>query len=79
MTAYDTGELEAPCVRLQCIGFDEMLYTALVAEAAKPPLETAKKSSSSGSQSNKRALEDYEADDDCSRKRRIMNPRKRAS
>ncbi|TFK30556.1 hypothetical protein FA15DRAFT_662534 [Coprinopsis marcescibilis] len=68
--AYDNGELRVPCVQLKCIGFDEELYSALVAEAnASSPTN---KSASSGSQPSKRALDDYEADIDSTRKRRTM-------
>lgn len=28
--AYNTGELLVPCVRLQCVDFDETLYRGLV-------------------------------------------------
>jgi len=60
--AYDNGELAVPCVQIQCVGFDNELYQAMVAESKKW-----KKSSSTSSL--KRGL-DYEADDDCARKRR---------
>ncbi|KAG2023359.1 hypothetical protein CC2G_001021 [Coprinopsis cinerea AmutBmut pab1-1] len=83
MKAYETGELSVPCVMLQCIGFDENLYTALVAQAAKPPASAQwkKTRSSSSSRSNKRALDDYDADqDDSSRhKRRTLTTSRRAS
>ncbi|KAF5377636.1 hypothetical protein D9615_005298 [Tricholomella constricta] len=36
LAAYDTGQLSAPCVRLQCTDFDENLYTALVAAQTEP-------------------------------------------
>ncbi|KAG6845742.1 hypothetical protein H0H87_003796 [Tephrocybe sp. NHM501043] len=40
--AYDRGELSVPCARLQCTGFDESLYHALVAahstlSSSRPP------------------------------------------
>lgn len=31
LAAYGCGELSVPCVRLQCIDFDETLYRALLA------------------------------------------------
>jgi hypothetical protein len=30
LSSYNTGELQIPCVQLQCISFDQPLYTALV-------------------------------------------------
>lgn len=29
--AYDSGELSVPCVKLQCVDFDEELYAGLLA------------------------------------------------
>ncbi|KAG6820375.1 hypothetical protein H0H93_001346 [Arthromyces matolae] len=33
-TAYDSGELVVPCVRLQCTGFNDQLFTSLVSAQA---------------------------------------------
>ncbi|KAJ3561277.1 hypothetical protein NP233_g10288 [Leucocoprinus birnbaumii] len=33
--AYDSGELSAPCVKLECVDFDEELYAGLLAFRAK--------------------------------------------
>ncbi|KAF5336827.1 hypothetical protein D9611_003287 [Ephemerocybe angulata] len=67
LRAYETGELSVPCVQLQCIGFDQELYTAMVEmNASYTP-----KGKSSSSSSHKRALE-YDADDDSARKRRTL-------
>lgn len=32
LIAYDNGNLRVPCVQVQCIGFDEDFFTALLAE-----------------------------------------------
>ena len=32
LVAYDNGNLRVPCVQVQCIGFDEDFFTALLAE-----------------------------------------------
>jgi hypothetical protein len=34
--AYDSGELTVPCVKLECVAYDEVLFTSLVAENSKP-------------------------------------------
>lgn len=32
LIAYDNGDLRVPCVQVQCIGFDEEFFTALLDE-----------------------------------------------
>jgi len=32
LTAYENGDLRVPCVQLQCIGFDDNFFTALLAQ-----------------------------------------------
>ena len=36
LIAYDNGNLRVPCVQVQCIGFDEEFFTALLAERDAP-------------------------------------------
>ena len=34
--AYDQGELSVPCVMLECVEFDDVLFSSLVEANAKP-------------------------------------------
>ncbi len=35
--AYDEGELMVPCVKLECVEFDDVLFSSLVDAKAKAP------------------------------------------
>jgi hypothetical protein len=35
--AYDQGELMVPCVKLECVDFDDVLFSGLVDAKAKAP------------------------------------------
>ncbi|EDR15034.1 uncharacterized protein LACBIDRAFT_300769 [Laccaria bicolor S238N-H82] len=66
MAAYDSGELLVPCVRLQCIGFDEQLFGALISKMATPS------SKSTSAARTKRTREGNEGDESCERKKRTV-------
>jgi hypothetical protein len=66
MAAYDNGEILVPCVRLQCIGFDEQLFGALISKMATPP------SKSTSAARSKRTREGNGGDESYERKKRTV-------